>query len=333
MISLKKYGRRWHIYGDESLLEPWAKDVEQIQGKPVQKDSCSAIWRVTSDDRRKYYVKRERCFHFPFTRSNAEKEFLAFALLEEKGIPCMECSAWSATFDDSIVVTKALPSKFSSLLKYWYSAAEINTTFLQNLCNFLTDTARAGISLPDLSVENLMTDGENIVIANPAGARDAESTNAPGPDFLKSLEMAFGEVPVEQIAELLHKSGMYSSEDEAFSVLKEMKAKWEVQTEELWKELQPGLLSESSKYVTRVKPETFYRNSAWFTPILQYPENVLEVKVLPEHEAAALWLDSFHAQLQKKSCSEIPVIYRKNGSNVELSVLKEKKYSFFYGFR
>ena len=333
MISLRKYGRKWHVYGDESLLDSWAKDVEHFPGKLIRKTGNGGIWQVSSDDKRTYFVKRERGFHFPFTKSAAEKEFLAFALLEEKFIPCIECCAWSATFDDSVIVTKPLPDKFCTLLKYWHTKPQSNLECLQNLCDFLTDTSRSGIFLPDLSMENLMTDGENFVIVNPVGAEEAEPTNTLDTEFLKSLEIAFEEVPVEQIAELLYKSGMFSSEKEAFSVLNAMKAGWDASMEELWKLIRPQLLMGSTRYTTSVKHGTLYRNSAWFTPVLQIPEDVLEVKELPESEASELWLESFHCQLQKKNCSEIPVIYEKKGDFVKLSLLKDKKYSFFYGFR
>ena len=62
-------------------------------------------------------------------------------------------------------------------------------------------------------------------------------------------------------------------------------------------------------------------------------EKILEEKVLPESEANDLWLRSFRCQLLKEKCDEVPIIYEKTGANVKISLLKDKKYSFFYGFR
>ncbi|MBE6405284.1 MAG: hypothetical protein E7040_04610 [Lentisphaerae bacterium] len=332
MINIRKYGRTWHVYGDEALLDPWAKDIEQIPGKLLSRTGSKYIWQITADDGKDYFVKRERGFHLPFTKSKAEKDFRSFALLEEKGIPCTECSAWSATFDDSIIVTKALPEHFDTLLKYWYSSPEINTEFLQKLCDFLADVIQSGIMIPDLRMDNLATDGESIVILDPAGAVEADEPVIPAAEVLRSLEIAFGEVPAEQISEMLQKAGMYDTEEEAFTLLKEMEKEWEEQTEKVWEKCRSGLFSKRSDFVTGNGPGKYFRNTAWHTPLLQFPEGVLEEKEMPEHVARELWETSFRCQIRKKPCENIPVIYQKMGENVKISMLKDKKYSFFYGF-
>ena len=38
MITLKKYGRTWHINGTEQLLSPWAENVEDIPGTLIKKN-------------------------------------------------------------------------------------------------------------------------------------------------------------------------------------------------------------------------------------------------------------------------------------------------------
>lgn len=332
MISIKKYGRTWHIYGDETLLDPWAKDVEQIPGKLFSKNGSKQIWQLTAGDGNEYFIKRERGIHLPFTKSKAEKEFHAFALLEEKGIPCAECAAWSATFDDSIIVTRILPEKFVLLLKYWYSSPEVNTVFLQNLCNFLADMIHAGIFFPDLRMNNLKTDGDSIVILDPSGAEAAEPME-PTAEALRCLEIAFGEVPTEQLSEMLRCAGLFPTEEEALIFLKKMEQEWEERTGREWKENRSNLIYKTSEFVTEASPGKYFRNTAWHTMVLQYPEGSLEEIELPEQEAMELWETSFHCQFQKKACKNLPVIYQKTENNVRISLLKEKKYSFFYGFR
>ena len=48
MITLKKYGRKWHIYGEENLLVPWAENVENIRGDLIKKNRNREVRRVIS---------------------------------------------------------------------------------------------------------------------------------------------------------------------------------------------------------------------------------------------------------------------------------------------
>ena len=333
MIRVRKYNRTWHIYGEESLLSPWAKNVENISGTLVKKNAKRGVWLVSSDDGQNYYVKRERKFHLPFTVSKAEKEYLAFALLEEKGIPCVECSAWSATFDDSILVTKALPKAFQSLQKYWYMKPEADLKLLQNLCDLLAEIAKAGITHPDFHAGNLMTDGESIVLLDPVGIAEIEPTDKPEPKMLIPLVIAFGEIPMEQIAGMLHKSGLYETEESALAVLRQVEVQQHSLIEKEWEKRRKQILSGTSKFATEVEKGKFFRNSAWNAPLLKYPEDVLEEKEFSESEGKEIWVESFRSQLMKKECENVPVIYEKIGEKVRIYFLKDKKYSFFYGFR
>ena len=333
MISLKKYGRKWHIYGDEKLLLPWAENIENIPGTMIKKNRNRSVLRVSSEDGQDYYVKRERRFHFPFTQSKAEKEYLAFALLEEKGIPCAECSAWSASFDDCILVTRALPETFRELLKYWYMKPETDLIFLQKLCDFLAYTAQAGISHPDFHAGNLMTNGEDIVLIDPVGIAETEPNSSPEGGMLIPLAIAFGEVPMKEIAGMLHNSGLYASETEAHEVLLQVEKQQHELIDKEWEKRKKQILRSSSKFATEAEPGKFYRNSAWFAPLLKYPEEILEVQEFSAEEAENIWVESFRNQLKKKQCERIPVIYERNGEKTKISFLMEKKYSFFYGFR
>lgn len=333
MITLKKYGRKWHIYGEENLLVPWAENVENIRGDLIKKNRNREVRRVISADGAEYYVKRERRFHIPFTHSKAEKEYLAFALLEEKGIPCAECSAWSASLDDSILVTRALPETFCSLLRYWYMKPEKDLIFLQKLCDFLADTAKAGIWHPDFHAGNLMTNGEDIVLIDPVGITEAEPTDSPEGGMLIPLVIAFGEVSLEEIGVMIHKSGLYASETTAVEVLRQVEKQQHELIEKEWEKRRKQILAGSSKFATETEPGKFFRNSAWFAPLLKYPENILEEQEISAEEAETIWIESFHCQLMKKPCERIPVIYEKNADKTKISFLIEKKYSFFYGFR
>ena len=333
MISLKKYGRKWHIYGDETLLSPWAENVENIQGSLIKKNSNRKVWLVTAEDGNCYYIKRERKFHLPFTVSKAEKEYRAYALLGEKGIPCADCCAWSTTFDDSILATRALPQTFCSLLKYWYTKPEVDLNFLQKLCNFLAFVVKAGIYHPDFHSENLLSNGEYIVMIDPVGVTEAEPTSSPSIRMLVPLTVMFGDIPMEEIAKTLHGSGLFDSQEETLKQLTLLQAQQRELIEQEWSKRERQILSGTSKFATEVEPGKFFRNSAWFAPLLRYPEKILEEKVLPESEANDLWLRSFRCQLLKEKCDEVPIIYEKTGANVKISLLKDKKYSFFYGFR
>lgn len=333
MITLKKYGRTWHIYGDESLLEPWAENIEQIQGDLIKQNKKRSVWHVVADDDNDYFIKHERKFHFPFTASKAKKEYQAYALLEKKGIPCAECSAWSSTLHDSILVTRALPETFCSLLKFWYMKQEVNLPLLQKLCDFLADIAHAGIYHPDFHAGNLMTDGESIVIIDPVGIKDISPDNSLERDMLVPLELTFGEVPLEQVAEMLHSSGLFSSIEETRERLQRMNDHQMTQVKDTWEKRRNQILSGTSKFATEVEPGKFFRNSAWFSPVLKHPNDIFEEKIFPESEAVEIWVNSFRAQLLKEKLQNIPVIYEKIDQKVKISFLKEKKYSFFYGFR
>ena len=151
--------------------------------------------------------------------------------------------------------------------------------------------------------------------------------------MLIPLVIAFGEVPMEHIAEMLHDSGLFESKEETLKRLQEV----EKQQQELvlgeWGKRRKQILSGTSKFATEVEPGIFYRNSACFTPFFQIPEDVLEEKELPAKEAEDLWVESFRCQLLKKKCDDLPLIYEKNDKKVKIYLLKNKKYSFFYGFR
>ena len=89
MISIKKYGRKWHIYGEESLLAPWAEDIDQIPGQLIKKNKNRKVWRVTANNGVDYFVKRERKFHLPFTVSKAEKSTWHTHCWKKKGFPAL----------------------------------------------------------------------------------------------------------------------------------------------------------------------------------------------------------------------------------------------------
>ena len=333
MITLKKYGRTWHINGTEQLLSPWAENVEDIPGTLIKKNKNRQVRLVSAADGNHYYVKREKKFHFPFSLSKAEKEYQAFALLERKGIPCVECSAWSATAKDSILVTKALPGTFCSILEYWYKQPEADQEFLQKLCLFLANTVKAGITHPDFHAGNLMTDGEKIVLLDPVGISETVPTDSPASGMLIPLVIAFGDIPLKIIAGILHRAGSFVTEDEALSILYQVEKQQHDLIRKEWEKRRKQILSGTSKFATEVESGKFIRNSAWFAPMLNYQEDSLETEEFPAAEAEEIWVDSFRSQLQKTPCKKIPVIYKRNGAKSTVSFLTDKKYSFFYGFR
>lgn len=178
-----------------------------------------------------------------------------------------------------------------------------------------------------------MTDGENIVMIDPVGVVEKESTDTPEPGMLIPLVLAFGEVPMEEIAKILHQSGLFSSVEETLNCLKEVEKQQRELIENEWGKRRKQILSGSSKFATEVEPGKFFRNSAWFAPLLKYPENILEEKEFSVSEAEEIWVSSFRSQLLKEKLQNLPVIYEKIDQKVKISFLKEKKYSFFYGFR
>lgn len=319
--------------GEERLLDLWAKDLNKLSGQLVKKNKKRSVWRVTSCNGRDYFVKREKKFRFPFTRSKAEREFNAFVLLEMKNLPCAEYAAWSSTLHDSIVVSCALPDSFCSLTQFWYTREEVDFLFLRQLCDFLEMTAQAGIHHPDFHAGNLMTDGENIVMIDPVGIVSAKPTNSPPPEMLIPLWLLFGEIPSETIAKSLHKSGLYASDEEALEFLLKMAEQQKELVEKEWEKRRRQILSGTSKFASEPIPGKFYRNNAWHMPILQYSEDLLVSEEFSREEGEALWLSSFRDQLLKRSPDRIPIIYEIMGEKVKISFLKEKKYSFFYGFR
>ena len=333
MIRLKKYGRLWNLCRTEQMLSSWAENPENISGILIKKNRNRAVWRVCADDGKTYFVKREKKFRFPFIASKAEKEFSAFALLKEKGIPAAECTAWSATMKDSILVTAALPDDYISIAEYWYSKPETDLEFLHHLCVFLKKIAQSGIRHPDFHAGNLMTNGKEIVMIDPVGIEATEESNTPQSWILIPLMTVLGDIPRETIVEMLHTAGVYPTVFEAETMLEKMKKQQYELIEREWEKRQKQILSGTSKFATETGPGKFLRNSAWFSPGREYSENMLETTELPEPEARELWLNSFRCQLMKTKCDIVPVIYEIKGKNGLISVLKDKKALFFYGFR
>ena len=253
--------------------------------------------------------------------------------MNAKGIPAAECTAWSASRNDSILVTAALPNEFCSILEYWYSKPEADLEFLQTLCDFLTNTVRSGITHPDFHAGNLMTNGKEIVMIDPVGIKETAPTNSPDGGMLIPLFLAFGEIPMEEIAAMLHRSGLYNSLEETLKKLRGVEKQQFDLIEREWEKRKKQILSGSSKFAVETEPGKFLRNSAWFSSGREYTEDMLETFEFLEEEAKQIWLHSFRCQLMKKKCEKIPVIYEKDGKKVKISLLKNKKELFFYGFR
>ena len=333
MRTLRKYGRIWHLSGEEVFLTPWAEDLDEVRGTLVKKNKNRFVWRVRGFDGADYFVKRERRFNFPFVPSKAEREFKSYELLEKKNLPCAEYVAWSATLDDCVIVSRALPPRFHSVFQHWYSTPECPMDFLRVLCDFLADVAKAGIFHPDLHIANLMTDGEDIVLIDLAGISEAEPTTEPCTDMLTPLTEAFGDIPMKTIAEYVHSAGLFRSADDAEQVLYKLEQETQDRITGEWEKRKHQILSGTSKFATETEPGKFVRNSAWFAPVLRYPEEELEERTFPSEEGEALWLESFQDQLRKRKREKVPVVYEKKGGNVRILFLRDKKFSFFYGFR
>lgn len=333
MNTVRKHGRKWHLSEGPEFLEPWAEDLDNIPGVLVKKNRNRSVWRVESFDGNDYFVKRERRFNLPFVPSKAEREFRSFALLEKKGLPCAEYVAWSATVDDCVIVSRALPARFHSVFQHLYSTPECPVEFLKKLCGFLADVAKAGIFHPDLHIGNLMTDGEDIVFIDLAGIVEAEPTNEPCTDMLTPLSEVYGDIPMRTIAEMVHSAGMFRSPEDAEKVLLQLEQETQDRITGEWEKRKRQILSGTSKFATETKPGKFVRNSAWFAPVLRYPEDELEEQILPPDEAEKLWLQSFEDQMRKKKREKVPIVYEKIDGKTRILLLKDKKFSFFYGFR
>ena len=333
MKKLKKYGRLWHFNGDEALLSPWAENINQTPGILIKKNQKRSVWRVNADDGESYFVKHEFRFHVPFTLSKAEKEFNAFLLLKEKEIPCAEYTAWTAASRDCIVVSRALPDRYTSILQYWYSQENPDMEFAGQLCKFLGKISKAGLTHPDFHAGNLMTDGQEIVLIDPVGIKSALSTNAPDSEMLIPLNILCGDIPSDTLAEMLHGAGLYSNRKEALERLEEMELRQKNLINGEWEKREKQILKGSSKFSFETEPGRFVRNTAWFSRISETGEKDLETVEYSPEEGKKIWTESFRAQLLKKKCDRIPVICSFKGEKVKISYLKGKKNSFLYGFR
>lgn len=333
MKKLSKYGRLWHCEGDDSLLSPWAENSDKIPGTLIKQNRKRTVWRVTSSNGNDYFVKREMRFHFPFTTSKAEKEFKAFSLLKEKGIPCAEYAAWSAGLRDCIVVSKALPDGYTSILQYWFSRPDPDFEFAAQLCRFLARTAKAGVTHPDFHAGNLMTDGKNIVLIDPIGIKSAPPTDSPAPEMLIPLSILTGDLSMDHLAEMLHASGLYSSREHALEQLNLMESRQRALINGEWEKRKNQILSGSSKFARETEPGFFIRNNAWFSPAPEICAEELEKQEYSAEEGTRIWTESFRAQLLKQKLEKIPVFFQIRDNHAVIYYLKEKKNSFFYGFR
>lgn len=333
MNTLKKNGRIWHFSGKPEMLFPWSENLETPQGTLVKQNRNRSVWRVSASDGNTYYVKRECKMQIPFFASKAEREFKSYALLERKNIPSAEYVAWSSTHSDCVIVSKALPETFCSMQQFWYSSPEPSGDFLEKICHFLAEIANAGIFHPDFHMGNLMTDGEDILLIDPFGIREIPSTTAPQPEMLIPLTETFRDFPMEKIAEVLHRSGLYGSIQDALNILSVVDQRKQERITREWEKRKKQILGGTSKFATETEPGVFVRNTAWFTPLLRYPQEHLTTEIFSAGEGEDFWLSSFEDQLRKKKRERIPVVYRKTGVHTEISYLSDKKYSFFYGFR
>ena len=334
MKKIRKHGRTWHIPGESGVPDFRADDPAANAGILIKKNRKRSVWKVTLPDKTGYFIKKEKRISIPFFfPSKAEKEFRAFQFLQKKGIPCAEYVTWSATFRDSIVISRALPEEFCSLQQYWFSRQEADRDFLKKLCEFLSGIAQAGLFHPDFHSGNLMTDGEKIVLIDPVGIRHAEPTSSPGIAMLVPLAPVSGDIPMDELAEILHSSGLYSSAGAAREkMLNLQRRQYELILNE-WEKRTRQILSGSSKFATETESGKFIRHSAWFQFLEPSEEAQLEVFEFPSDEGERYWLDSFRDQLMKNKREDVPVIFRKNGNKVQIFVEKNKKKMFFYGFR
>ena len=134
MKQIKIGGRIWNTEDEIEVLLPWAEQLNHLPAAPIKQNKNRSVWKLQTENGEFCFLKVEQKFQFPFFPSKAEREFRAYKLLAENGIPCAEYSAWSATRNDCMIVSRALPESFRSVLEYWYRLPQPSESFLQVLC-------------------------------------------------------------------------------------------------------------------------------------------------------------------------------------------------------
>lgn len=321
---IRKDSWEWHV-PDQNVLTPWMPAfLHTVETACAQKGQKTVICRVKDLADAEYLITFCPSFSFAdrfkaIFRTKAKREYIAWQILNQEQIPCIEYIGWGKSSCGCALISKFLENTVSAK-EYWVRFAGDNPAkkiaFLNELASIARRLLDRKLIHNEFNADNLLCDMETGTIYLTGLYKITHGNHLSRTERKLRLLNACAEFRThlthDDVEDFCIKAHLADTTREALALWNEIVVRQELLVRHKWKKRSAAILNGTSKYA-RLAEETndtklFLRNTPWFSP-RDLDLNSFPFEEMDHSQAKTIWLDSFLAQMLCKHFPKNPVAW------------------------